>query len=546
MPRIRPKIILQAIGTEAALLRVSGTGHEASVAVLATASSARRDPDATALSDEAVLTALRNRIAEIHLTGHDAIILFGAAAITSHRILLPNLAPDAAQKALKLKLVNLLHYDVNQAVLTSDEVSPATPVRDANGRWYRVASVHLPAAMGVCQAVESIGLRPAALLPATSSIEWIAMQEPSEEAVAFFYLGECGSTLVVRQQGVITLTNELPPALRDLTLAWGRPIIDGERSLQLREDEARGQRDRVGIPDRNQTIPQLGVTGERVLPLLEPVLQQWTRTLTQWISFASTGEGRTPITEIVLGGPGAAIPGLADTLAGRLAVPVRAAEWQTPGVPVSFGPALAAARSDFDIPDLLPQPIRRQRRMERGARMATFGGPALAAALLIATSAFWRLGNGLSGALASEKVALSRVESRLTQWQALQAEAARLKARRQAIEQFRTATPRWTGVLKELARVLPTNVVFQRIQAQPGDRGIEVTVNTQVQAQGERTFDDVIRDSLLALQASPFFEDVQVVTAGQVRDGSISSEQTIGHLDLRMRLVYASDGESRP
>src|SRR5437879_678307 len=85
MRATRPRLILQATGPEAAILRVIGHGSCAKIEPLIVARSASRQRDALALSDESVLGALRQCVAEHGLKGQDVVVVLGNAGVSCHR-----------------------------------------------------------------------------------------------------------------------------------------------------------------------------------------------------------------------------------------------------------------------------------------------------------------------------------------------------------------------------------------------------------------------------------------------------------------------------
>src|SRR5262249_37539604 len=227
---------------------------------------------------------------------------------------------------------------------------------------------------------------------------------------------------------------------------------------------------------------------------------------TQWLTFASTSEVQTPIKQVRIIGPGAAIPNLARAMKGRVPVPVAEPGDRPSSLPTAtFDPTWCALQCSFKLPDLLPAEIRRRLRFERGAALRVVCGPWIASALLTLTAMLWKLGGGIMPALAAQQFALQRVEAQLAEHHFCESESARVRSMQCDIQDFSAAVPRWTGTFKELGRILPARIVVRQLEARSDAQGIELFVGGRVDpGDGQPEFDALIRDSLLALQGSCF------------------------------------------
>ena len=112
---------------------------------------------------------------------------------------------------------------------------------------------------------------------------------------------------------------------------------------------------RVGIPQRGQMIDESrGLSGERVMPLLQPILQRFAVEIKQTIRFGLP-EGESNRAELLLAGPGGQIPGLAETLASMIDTSVKVVPDSQNAVrsriealmPLGMTPAATAARRSF-------------------------------------------------------------------------------------------------------------------------------------------------------------------------------------------------------
>ncbi|MEE8168990.1 MAG: hypothetical protein V3T70_00445, partial [Phycisphaerae bacterium] len=572
MPNGRAKLVLQVAGSALSLVRVRYAPTRAArqaaapvhVELLAQACSPNTKPDGLAITDGTVKSALANAVREHRLAGRDVIVLLHGASVSCHHMTLPALDADSTRKAVHLKLANLLHYSADEALTTVERLEHDRPHAGDSQHVYRVACIPASTARAVCDAVFDIGLVPADVLPAPAAIESLAASSAAVAEcphAAVLHIGESGATMVLLQYGTVTMSHELPCATRELTAALMRPIIAQDQPLELNETQARELRDAVGIPEPGQTVESLDLPAERVLPLLEPVLQQWARVITQWLSFAATSEGAGPVEQLVLIGPGASIPGLAAAFDSRLPARVSAKDLFCDSVwiecslgltsdgarPHEFGAVLGAARKEFRLPSLLPDDVRRGRRLRAAGRMARFGSPVLTAGLLIAAFLLNRLGASLSPVLAAEEAAMAQVQARAAELRGIERLALEVARMKQDANAFIAAGPRWTGVFKEIARILPAPLTLRQLEGRRDELGMELLVAARLDpsaATGD--FDDLIQKTLIAFQESIFFDGVAIVSASRIDDES-GNERDQAELELQMRLIYpGADGRAIP
>ncbi len=566
----RDILVLQAVGPEAALLRMHpdpAQPAKSRIEVLGTFHAAGRSRDTQALADENLVTALGQCVRDHHLVGCRATILLGGALVASHHIKLPKLQRPAALKAIRLKLAKRLPYEVARATIAVE--GPMQPAAEGAAEyWYQAASAPTELLDSTCAAATKAGLHVDDVLPASAAVEALLvarLHERDEQPIAAAFLDESATTLVVCQKGLVTVINELPAGLADLTAAMMRPIIAGEQPITLSEAEARRFRDTSGIPELRTMVEALNVPAESILPLLEPVLQQWGRSFTQWLTFTSASDPSRAVQKLFLTGPGAAVPGLATALDGRVPADIEVdkqvsqlfAAWQgqevaesadsmSPVEWIGLAPSSYAIDRGRQLPSLLPGELRRARRLRSILNVTSICGLATAAALLIAAIAIFRAGNELQANLAANTAVLQQSRSQLARFQQNVAKANRIEQWQNQVDTFTKCVPDWPGVMKVLAETLPQQMVLRQIQAERKDNAVEMLVTALVfRDETSGGLDRVIQGPLRSLQASPFFESVEVVSAGDAI-GGLQPDADRVELRLKMRVVFPTTLKPAP
>lgn len=547
----REILILQAFSDELRLVPAKVSDGAVELGHPCSFKSKQKNPDATALTDLSTLDELAAHLKDHRLTGRDAVCIVSGSSIACQFFDMPQLAKAALHQAVMLKLSQQLHFPVAEAVVSLRTIGYSVEGDTKNLR-IQATALHRDLAAAAVNAAEKIGLNLAAICTGPDALaaftERLHQSDASVQAV--LHIDERIGTLVIHGNHSLCVATELQIAAGDLTAALMRPIISGENVIQLDETRARELRDEVGIPDAEEKIASLDITGDRLQPLLEPALQKSVKQLTQWITFATTCAGGGSIQSIRLVGPGASIRGLAEAICARINIPVQRETSANEFIalfdvadrkgPEAYAIPAAAALDARTIPNVLPPEVLRQRTMQRVRRSVALCGPVIAAAILGFAFLFGRVDSNLKSRVESHQAELATVQRLVgerNKWSALQSSVTSLQGR---FDQFARATPHWVGVFKELSLLLPREVQVSEYAVQSEGSVIALTVNAKVYMDGKgRTFDEVATQTLLMLQRSPFFDRVEMVSANQARREE--DPKSAGTISVRLDLAYPQE-----
>jgi len=482
MSKGRGLLILHAEGNELRLVHTRLDRFTVELSEPCTFRSATPGPDTTALSDESALDELAGFVSKQGWFGHDLVCLVGGSSVACQSFDMPALNGTALRQAVHLKLAEQLHFDVNEAMVAVDS-APAPAGGGKNSIQVGVVACHRDLTQAAIAAAERVGLNLIAITAATAALTALARDtvERPEGLHAFLHFDESCGALVVLNGMTPCVTTELPVGAADLTAALMRPIIHGEDVIQLDEVKAMALRDEIGIPAPHDPIASLDVDGDRVLPLLEPVLQKLAKSLTQWLTFASTHTGHQPVETLLLVGPGSTIPGLARTLGSRLSIETRAHDWvagtRLIGSAEStslqpYGAAVGTARHWRTLPDLLPPEVRRKRRIDRARRVVSACAPITAAALIGLAMLFGQISSDARPTIIACRREMNTMGNLLGEVRMRTATKQVADTLEQQLRRFATSSPQWIGFFKELSILLPEEFNAERLQARMTDKGI--------------------------------------------------------------------------
>ena len=548
----RKTLVLYVAADEVKLVQTELRDGQVVVSETCSFLSQAKAQDRHPLRDETTLDAIATHVSQRHWRGRDLFCLIGGSTVACQYYDMPALKGRALSQAVMLKLKQQLHFDVAEAVVAVDPTGAARGSDKPRCR-VRVAALHRDRATAAIEAAARVGLNIVGLSVAPAAIAGLAEEvfKAAPKLTAVLHVDEASSTLVVLDEGEACVTTELPLGLTELTAALMRPIIDGDNVIQLDELHALELRNQIGIPARDQRIESLGVTGQRLLPLIEPALQKFAKHLTQWLTFAATSTEGDKIEAVRLVGPGTGIPGFGAALAARINLDVHTENWLAGRASLadstqsfvldSAAAVVGVACCQDTLPDLLPGEVRTAQRIRRVRHSIAFCGPLIAAAVLALAILFQNVSTKLSPAISEQQRQLVEVQEIMTEngrWTAEQKTIDRLQSQ---IDDFSTSTPMWVGLFKELSFLLPVELQATEFIARNSEDGIRVTVNATVFVRHEgRSFDEVVEKTLLLLQRSTFFRRVQLLAANR-------NEKTLlrggaGTLSVELDLAYPRRG----
>lgn len=522
MSKSRDVLILEAFPDELRLATARESYGVVTVSHLSSFWCRTKADDTSALCDQTTIDALVAYVEERGWAGRSLICLVGGPGVSCQHYDLPPLKGPALRQAALLKLKQQLHFEVSDAVVAIDLVPRAEGVNE-NQLRINATAIQKDIAQAAIALATTARLKLIALTAAPAACARLAAIRHSDAGScrAILSVDEHSSTLVVLNGATPFVTTELPFGAADLTTALMRPIINGENVIQLDETAARALRDEIGVPAPQQEVVSLQVNGEKLLPLIEPVLQKLSKNLTQWLAFAGTCSGGTPISSVVLTGAKGTINGLAPCLASRTGVAVNSARSLDGMVtmgdgmenvePESLGLVVAASRWRRTLPDLIPEGTKREVRAARIRRYVTYASPIAAIVMLALGVSFDRTGKSLANEIAANSQRLAAAQEILNNRTRLAADAQATKKLMAQVDSFVEDSPSWTGVFKELSYRLPPQLRALDYSCRINGRKVTLIVKAGVHSQGTpHTFDDLVTQTLNSLERSALFQRVEV------------------------------------
>jgi Tfp pilus assembly protein PilN len=283
---------------------------------------------------------------------------------------------------------------------------------------------------------------------------------------ALLYVGDHNAYFLVAEEGRLIFQRQIRLGTETIVTSLTRPIrgLGESGPVHLDATAARRILHERGLPDREDVVDEaLSLTGVHIIPLMQPVLQQFIVELRQSLRFGLSAQQRREL-EVRLTGPGSSISGLAGLIANELEVEVTVDEayeryrWSEPG---SRGSELADAQASRRLLGRLglqpPQFVRQA--YARRLKHSMWGGAA-AAVLGLAVEAVWchvRVADARTqaDAMATDSTGQEQLRATVTRLTAVTGAMTDLENR---IVREVGSRPSYRAILQELSRLTPQSI----------------------------------------------------------------------------------------
>lgn len=317
------------------------------------------------------------------------------------------------------------------------------------------------------------GTSPAELIPAdvpglVTAVDTALGQSGDDRVAVVLFVGEHSSVLTAASAGRLRFVRQIGIGAASLTDALAREIRPaGQDHPPVTLDPATASALLLsqGIPRRDQEIdPGRGLTGDAVLPLLQPVLQRCIVEIKQSLRFGLDERERTRA-RLLGTGPGASIPRLVEVIGAQAGMQVESPE----AAPRVLSDELCGATSAWLAMrplavNALPRGLDRQLSTRRLIR-ATWAGVGVGCALL-AVDAYrtHQLSGSAQRSVAELRARLAASAQATSIQNNLVATSAALAAARERVAARLNGGTRWDAALAVMADRTPPSIRLQQIQ----------------------------------------------------------------------------------
>lgn len=381
--------------------------------------------------------------------------------------------------------------------------------------------------------MEEVGLHPAQINVLPFALENLVTQANlirEDEVVGVLDLGAKRSALSCFAHGRLQFFRELPMGGDQLTQSMMRTVTTASGKRDVSFEESEQVKKEVGIPGPDQHEAEFGgLTGWGIAGMVRPVLERLRTEIQRSLNYYKQTFKITKIDRLLICGGASRMKGFLEYLSKNLPevqvselnslqlvgewVDADNYDWKrlkaaSPDLAVALGLVVRPKRQKFNLapPELALK-----------YRLASLKlGLKLLIPLFALAAGFMYL--GVSAQVANYKRLITNAESGLEQMevtvsqiQILDQKKANYEKRKGLLDKAVGRQPLWHGVLKELSHITSDNIVLKKIEVMEQEQPQQLLLQGLV-AQTYTSLDVALSQYLIALDESPFFERVQLVS----------------------------------
>lgn len=496
---------------------------------------------------------LRELVERRRWTGLPASCLLARSATSTQTFLFPEMSDSELRQAIELRLLETLHFDVEDACFDFRRVRSVAE----DGRRQVLVLVSAARKESVRRALSLLkqaGLRPVAVGAAAESLANLAYHAricTEDQSTIHVDIGGDSTILNLFQGRLLRFSREIDTAGESFTQALMRPIITSAGPVQLTHDQAEEVKLVSGYPreDDYQALPH-GVGSNEIAPLLEPVAQRLCNEIQRSVDYLRGLIGGDPVDRIVLSGTASRMRHLDAMLEENLGIPVTlmdpvkraTAHWHLSirdsgnTNPTGFSALLGYSLGVQQPINLVSREHRLEFMADRISRVRRTATPfALAGAVCLCLAAI-PVQRTYKAARTSIEQTVAQLQGRIEAELAFQRRYSEMLSSADRVALARGRLPSWTGLMQELSAILPEPVQINSFTTDRGQADARRLPSVELSAvihDNVVPFEMVVTELTVALRHSPFFQDVHVVEASSERGGSS------GRIELRMKITCA-------
>jgi Tfp pilus assembly PilM family ATPase len=474
--------------------------------------------------------ALRRIVEEHDLRDRQATVLYRSPTNAISLDSIGVRSPSEALGAATLARLDALPYPAAAAICDGAVIG-----RDGTGSDRRthvlVVAERDDVAGAIVQMIESAGLHFQSAVPIDATIlsrlttDMLGNRGSRQGTI---FIGEHSSFFFIGEEQALLFDRRIGIGYEALVTSLTRPIRSStsDTPLELDGDAATAMLFRHGFPAWDTVVDEeRGITGQSILPLMQPVLQRCVVELRQSLRFGVSDDKRSGF-PVRICGPGARIPGLAAIIANELDIELMGSEnsgpydYLRPCAPDSALDTALGDRTVLSYVNIQPNALELKRRAGRLRQWLWTGAAAALAVIGLDAVRF-------QGRLSDTRDKVDALSARFTNYESLRLTHDRLHAALDAMEEYEQTVavelgsrPPYRSFMNELSHLTPKAIRYISISSNRDANRWRGQVSGYVFVdQTSMSGDQEISALVDAFRASPLFANVSL---GNVQTGSPS------------------------
>jgi len=416
-------------------------------------------------------------------------------------------------------------FPVEEALIDFYPLPKREPL--AETRDYVAACINLKTFREIEYIIRRAGLRLVSISVMSDSLEKAFQSRVMEEKnkiVSLIYMGKRTTNISIFKDGNLEFNRELNIGGENITLAMSGVLVSAEGRVEISPDEAEKIKVEHGIPVEVEKYPKLEeIPISQLQAMVRPALERVQDEIMRTFEYYKGQTGEAAIHKIYLTGGSAMTINLVDFLSEGLGTPVlvpdvmegRIYSEKLPDkaalekVVMRLSAAIGAALLAGEKVNLMPEEVKHHFKvLVQKYSKPQYLVPAFVVALLLFYGVFWYQAYSLNQELKSIQKKLEQYKPRIASLNVLEKAAIAEEKKRLEFMAGREKGTKMPLVFEEISRLIPRSVFINSLNLTPSELHMWGTA-----FEIGDTAENILSRFVLALSASEFFGDVELVQA---------------------------------
>ncbi len=411
---------------------------------------------------------------ELKIKDREAFVCFRGASLYLGRHTLPDMPSKEIPGALRWQIKGANANTEEEIIFDYEFVKETTDAEGAKNKYYLVTLGQRKEIETACDIIEKSGLKPIKLnVSPFCTAKLLPKDIDPAKIYATLEVAWTASTLSCYQNQKLIFARIIPTGIRNLIHALGISVVYKGNNISLDEMQAWRALSEVGIPYNNTGEEWQGFPLSQLLVLMRPELERLSTELKRSLDYFSISLKDGPIEKIFVTGIGLSIKGLSQFLSENIRLPLEnlntKVETEENLTPADLGIAscsLGNILSGTDKVNLLPAEYRLGELKLLKAISRT--GSLLISIIFLASLLIIGVKNNIYSRQLAFLASQNQIFDKLANINKEVGERENIKAT------LAKGGINFDWVLKEMAQVLPPNVLFSSLKISKDTKKIEI------------------------------------------------------------------------
>jgi type IV pilus assembly protein PilM len=459
--------------------------------------------------------ALRKLVQNAKMRSREAVAVVSGPETFIKLFTLSDLPPAEVADAIKWKFVEEIPFTAEEAIF---DFYPLEKGESFNEKVdYVAACISRKLYRETQYVLDKAGIKLAGIAVLPDALRELYQEELArngEKIVSIIYMGKRTTNISIYRRGSLEFNRELNIGGENITLAMSGLLITPDGKVEISADQAEKIKLEYGVPVDLQTFPKIGdIPLTQFQAMVRPALEKIQSELTRTFEYYKGQTGEAKVDKIILTGGSSQTINLAKFLSEGLGIPVVTPQ-PLPKLNPRLSAALGAAVVGTRRINLLPEEVKHRYRQQLQKVLkpqVLFTSYLLLLALIYFI--VWLQTFSLQSEIKNIDQKMQNYQPRLARLGSLEKASQEEERKRLVFKAYEEKKSRVPAIFDEISKLIPASAFLNVVNLTPD--GLHLW--GAVFGKGDAA-ENILSRFVLALSASPLFDNVRLVQAAKNSD----------------------------